>query len=141
VANTTAFSAGDNTAADWTVADSTDAALGDQSASEMGAWIEYWDNANDILVVGVAHGEVLEGSQQKHYLEYAYDANDQFAYATVVPATGASIATTLAYFEYYLNIGQNNAVDNWAGTSAANGGPVHVDYEPAAAGISVFNLG
>jgi len=47
----------------------------------------------------------------------------------------------LAYFEYYLNIGQNNAVDNWAGTAASNGGPVHVDYEPAAAGISVFNLG
>ncbi len=142
VANTTAFTTtATNTAADWIVADSTDAALSDQSASELGAWIEYWDNANDVLVVGVAHGEASTGSQQTHYLEYAYDANDQFAYATVVPASGASIATTLAYFEYYLNIGQNNAVDNWAGTAASNGGPVHVDYEPAAAGISVFNLG
>jgi hypothetical protein len=142
VANTTAFTTtATNTAADWIVADSTDAALSDVPASGLGAWVEYWDNANDVLVVGVAHGEASTGSQQTHYLEYAYDANDQFAYATVVPATGASIATTLAYFEYYLNIGQNNAVDNWAGTSAANGGPVHVDYEPAAAGISVFNLG
>ena len=144
VANTTAFTtAATNTVDDWTVFDSTDAALGDQGASEMGAWIEYWDNDNNVLVVGVAHGEVLEGSQQKHYLEYAYDDNDQFTYAGTASAgsTAAGTATKLSTWEYYLNIGQNNAVDNWAGSGATQGGPVHVDYAPTAAGFSVFILG
>ncbi|MAF95556.1 MAG: hypothetical protein CMM60_07365 [Rhodospirillaceae bacterium] len=144
VANTTAFTTtATNTVDDWTVFDSTDAALGDQGASEMGAWIEYWDNDNNVLVVGVAHGEALEGSQQKHYLEYAYDDNDQFTYAGTASAgsTAAGTATKLSTWEYYLNIGQNNAVDNWAGSGATQGGPVHVDYAPTAAGFSVFILG
>ena len=149
VANTTAFTTtATNTVDDWTVADSTDNALSDQSASEMGAWIEYWDDTNDVLVVGLAHAEVSTAQQQVHYAEYAYDSNDQFTYSGVVTTgtdgvTGGT-ANTMAYWEYYLRLNHLNSVDNWAGTGAGalnQGGPVHVDYATAVASQSVFALG
>ena len=143
-ANTTAFtSTATNTVADWTVADSTDAALSDQSANEVGAWIEYWDNDNNTLVVGVAHGEVSTAQQQTHYVQYKYDDNDQFTYSGTAAAgvNAGGTATKLSTWEYYLGLGHSNATDNWAGTGAAQGGPVHVDYEVLAASTSVFVLG
>ena len=143
-ASTTAFTSTlTNTVADWTVADSTDSALSDQSASEVGAWIEYWDNANDTLVVGIAHGEVSTAQQQTHYVQYKYDDNDQFTYAGTASSgvNAAGTATKMSLWEYYLGLGHSNSTDNWAGTSAFQGGPVHVDYEVLAASTSVFVLG
>ena len=147
VANTTAFTTtATNTVDDWTVADSTDNALSDQSASEMGAWIEYWDDTNDVLVVGLAHAEVSTAQQQVHYAEYAYDSNDQFTYSGTASAgvNAGGTANTMVYWEYYLRQGHSNSVDNWAGTGAGalnQGGPVHIDYDTDVADQSVFILG
>jgi hypothetical protein len=143
-ANTTAFTTGanTNTVADWTATDSTDAAAANRADTHLGAWIEYWDNANNVLVVGIAHGEISTLSQQTHYVEYAYDDNDQFTYGATSSGTtvSAGTATKLSTWEYYLNLTHSNATDNWTGTSG-QGGPVHVDYEVLAASASVFTLG
>ena len=147
VANTTAFTTtATNTVDDWTVADSTDNALSDQLASELGAWIEYWDDTNNVLVVGLAHAEVSTAQQQVHYAEYAYDSNDQFTYSGTASAgvTAAGTADDMATWEYYLRLNHSNSVDNWAGTGAAplfQGGPVHIDYDTDVADQSVFILG
>jgi len=142
-ANTSAFTTTlTNTVADWTAHTVADAALADVDASALGAWIEYWDNANNVLVVGLAHGEASTGSQQTHYVEYAYDDNDQFTYGatTAVGVVSAGTATKLSTWEYYLGLTHSNATDNWTGASG-QGGPVHVDYEVLAASASVFTLG
>jgi hypothetical protein len=151
VANATALTTSvTDTIDDWTVESSADAALGDVPTNELGAWIEYWDDTNDVLVVGLAHAEVNTAQRQVHYAEYAYDSNDQFSYSAVV-TTGTDgiddttgVANTMAYWEYYLRLNHSNSVDNWAGTGSGvlnPGGPVHVDYATAVASQSVFALG
>ncbi|MAG69423.1 MAG: hypothetical protein CL471_03870, partial [Acidobacteria bacterium] len=133
---------------DWTIEDSTHNAVSDFLANELGAWIEYWDDTNDVLVVGLAHAEASTAQQQVHYAEYAYDSNDQFTYSGVV-TTGtdgvtAGTANTMVYWEYYLRLNHSNSVDNWAGTGTGvvnQGGPVHIDYDTDVADASVFILG
>jgi hypothetical protein len=149
VANTTALTTSvTDTIDDWTIESSADAALGDVPANELGAWIEYWDDTNDVLVVGLAHAEANTAQRQVHYAEYAYDSNDQFTYSGVV-TTGtdgvtAGTANTMVYWEYYLRLNHSNSVDNWAGTGTGvlnQGGPVHIDYDTDVADASVFILG
>ncbi|MAG69434.1 MAG: hypothetical protein CL471_03930, partial [Acidobacteria bacterium] len=150
VANTTALTTSvTDTIDDWTIESSADAALADVPVNELGAWIEYWDDTNDVLVVGLAHAEVNTEQRQVHYAEYAYDSNDQFTYSGVV-TTGtdgvtAGTANTMVYWEYYLRLNHSNSVDNWAGTGSDNvlnqGGPVHIDYDTDVADASVFILG
>jgi hypothetical protein len=151
VANATALTTSvTDTIDDWTVEDSTDAAVSDVTADELGAWIEYWADTNDVIVVGLRHAEASTAQQQIHYAEYAYDSNDQFSYSAVV-TTGTDgiddttgVANTMAYWEYYLRLNHSNSVDNWAGTGSGvlnPGGPVHVDYATAVASQSVFALG
>ena len=149
VANATALTTSvTDTIDDWTVEDSTDAAVSDMLTNELGAWIEYWDDTNDVLVVGLAHAEANTAQRQVHYAEYAYDSNDQFTYSGVVTTgtdgvTGGT-ANTMVYWEYYLRLNHLNSVDNWAGTGSGvlnPGGPVHVDYATTVAGQSVFTLG
>ena len=151
VANATALTTSvTDTIDDWTVEDSTDAAVSDVLTNELGAWIEYWDDTNNVLVVGLAHAEANTAQRQVHYAEYAYDSNDQFSYSAVVTSgtdgidDTTGVANTMAYWEYYLRLNHSNSVDNWAGTGAAplfQGGPVHIDYDTDVADQSVFILG
>jgi len=103
-----------------------------------------WDNANNTLLVklnhGIANSAVAASThvaathvRSVDYVQYAYDANDQF----FLTADGTAAATTMAAFEVQLT---THMAAN-AGIAFAVGDLWSVSYQALAGNVSVFKLG
>jgi hypothetical protein len=142
---TTTLGGAGATAVDWTEAATP-------GANMVMAWPREWDDANNTLIVGLMHGVMREkganafgdatGTTPAELIRYTYDANDIFF------LTEGAIATSLAGFEGAYVAGgsgvyglKGHQADGTAGLLLSVGDIQHIDYEPIASNVSVFNLG
>jgi len=137
-ATTTLGGAGD-TALDW----SESAGAG---ANQIICMPRHWADADNMLVVGCIHGAVpaagVAGNQAATLIRYSYDENDIFF------LTEGTTASSLAGFEGAYVAGgsgvyglKGHQADGPAGVLFSAGDIQHIDYEPIASNVSVFNLG
>jgi hypothetical protein len=135
-AATTTLGNGGGTALDWT--ESTGANAGHITSTPV-----VWDDASNMLVLEMLHGAVSQGViQATEYIRYTYDDNDAFF------LTQGTTGSSLAGFEGAYVAGgsgvyglKGHQADGAAGLLFTLGDMQHIDYEPIASNVSVFNLG
>ena len=135
------------TAVDWTESATP-------GANMVMAWPREWDDTNNTIIVAIQHGVVRVNMQTNNafgdtagdspatIVKYSYDDNDIFYLQE-----GAK-ASSLAGFEgaYVAGGGglyglKGHQADGTLGLLLSVGDIQHVDYEPIASNVSVFNLG
>jgi hypothetical protein len=101
-------------------------------ANTVTAGTEWFDNANNKIVVGISYGDKQDDEPVRVYMTYTYDDNDHFI--------ASDAATTMAKFESYLGGFHTNGVTTFMPATGA-GGFFGTDYEPVSTNISQFYTG